>query len=119
MPFDDAGLSANTRAVMMLMRMEDGFRSGEWGWIQRDFKRKGGHCLVGAMDKVEGIRFRDMENILGFLAAAIEKDAGDVVPNFCTVSSYNDAKGRTLDDILAVIAKAKALASVEGCGIAT
>ena len=86
MPFDDAGLSANTRAVMMLMRMEDGFRSGEWGWIQRDFKRKGGHCLVGAMDKVEGIRFRDMENILGFLAAAIQEDAGDVVPNYWTVS---------------------------------
>jgi hypothetical protein len=105
MPFDDADLSANTRAFMMLMGLD-----------KRAFKRKGGHCLVGAMDRVEGIRFRDMENILGFLAAAIEKDAGDVVPNFCTVSRYNDAKGRTLDDILAVIVKARAIAMVEGGG---
>ena len=65
MPFDDTGMSANARAVTMLMRMEDGFRSGEWGWIQRAFKRKGGYCLAGAMDKVEGMHCRDMAEILG------------------------------------------------------
>jgi hypothetical protein len=111
MPFDDTGMFANARAVTMLMRMENGFRSGEWGWTQRALERDGNYCLVGAMDKVEGIRYRDMAEILGFLAAAIRKDSGDVMPNFETVAHYNNAKRRTLDDILAVIAKARAIAS--------
>jgi hypothetical protein len=113
MPFDDAGLFANTRPARILMRMESGFRSGEWGWTQDALERNGSHCLVGAMDRVEGIRYRDMAGILGFLAAAIQVDAGDVLPNFQTIARYNNAAGRTLDDILAVIAKARALASNE------
>ena len=53
--------------------MENGFRSGEWGWIQDSLERNGGCCLAGAMGKVKGIRYRDMERFLASLLPPFER----------------------------------------------
>ncbi len=81
------------------------------GWVQRVEKSSAGYCLTGACREVIKTRpgltgaERDLlEDVVAFyLSAAIDPD---VEPGWDTVIDYNDAPGRTLDEIRGTLSRA-------------
>lgn len=115
MPFDGR---SKPNAVEILSRMEEAFRSGEWGWA-RWHKGPDGECLLTGMGKV-CLQYSCSRYTWGLgdggLSARVIDLLYEAIPGRkCAnkrdaIARYNDAKGRTLEDILEVIAKAKTLA---------
>ena len=105
MPFDGRNPS---NAVEILSRMEDAFRSGEWKWGQEgEDGATGNQCLVTGTRQArpDACRQEEVEDLL-YRAIPGRKSAN----RWSAIVGYNDRKGRTLEDILAVIRKAKLLA---------
>lgn len=89
------------------------------GWVQNDFKTKKGYCLLGclsnAVPKLEdrGAFYKALDLVMEFVPAPLVSGA---IPLYANLQNYNDAKGRTKEDILKVLdlSIAKALESEKG-----
>lgn len=77
------------------------------GWCQNRLRNNSGaHCLIGAVvDTVRSGKFRTpSENALFYGTIAKLREA---LPYGASLASFNDTKGRKLEDVLGVVRKAR------------
>lgn len=80
------------------------------GWIQGALRNNNGRCALGALD--DACERKDLQDRERFRAERLLEDAIPTGPK--AVGLYNDAKGRTREQVLALYAAAIQLAEQRG-----
>lgn len=100
------------RAVKQLQMAENFIRS--YGWIQGDFGSKDrGACTYGAIAKTLPRKSDGSSTITDRVAFADAIDCfyrSGVIAGYDSIAQWNDARGRTKDQVLEAFAKAKSWA---------